>query len=102
MAPRHPTHTDGPSHVTGLLELTTALIRHHGVHAGRYKLAVGFKIGVGNVGPASEQLPGAVVGIESVSLVAVGPDYQQPDAVDAAQVNPAPSSRARKTSKKPA
>ena len=76
------------------------LIRHHGVHEGRYKLAVGFKIGVGNVDLTAEQLPGAVIGVESVSLVAVGPDYQQPDAVDAAQVNPAPPAKARKTSKK--
>lgn len=68
-------------------ELTDVLIKHYGLHEGLYDLTVEFQIGVGSVGPNKEQLlPGAMVGVSRVGLVAV--KGAAPSVVDAAQVNP--------------
>lgn len=84
--------------------LTTALIRHFNLHEGCYQLNVGFRIGVGGVALDGQSpttpLPGAVVGVEGVSLARIPDGMQVPHMVDAALVNPVrpapPKVRARK------
>ena len=50
-------------------ELATLLVKHFGLHEGRYDLTVEFKIGFGGVGPDLESLiPGAIIGLNKVGL----------------------------------
>lgn len=76
------------------------LVRQFQLHTGRYQLAIGFRLGVGSVpGPdGSQPVPGAMMGVENVSLIPVPDNISGPNIIDAAQVNPAPkaSSRLRK------
>ncbi len=72
---------------TSLRELAILLIKHRGHHAGKFQLAVGFRLGVGQVMIGSP-LPGVMVGIEGVNLVQLPDDTQGEDVVDAAEVNP--------------
>lgn len=70
-------------------ELTTILIKHYGLHTGRYDLLVEYQIGVGPVGPDPASLvPGVMFGFGRVGLLAANGDA--PTSVDAALVNPAP------------
>lgn len=72
-------------------DLTAALIKHYGIHEGRYDLMIEFQIGMGAVGPdPASATPGAMIGVSRVGLVPAKGDG--PTSVDAALVNPAPSS----------
>lgn len=74
-------------------QLAALLVKHYGLHEGKFDLSVEFKIGVGAVGPSkNDVLPGAVVGVAKVGLAPSEEDG--PMTVDAAVVNP-PTSRAR-------
>jgi len=68
-------------------ELATILVKHHGIHAGLFDLAIEFQIGVGSVGPEpSLTVPGVAVGVRRVGLA---PAAQiSSTTVDAAEVNP--------------
>ena len=90
-----PPPTKLPTQITGLVELTRLLILHHALTEGRFKLAVGFRLAVGSVGRPEDSVPGAVIGVESVSLVKVPDDEQGPDIVDAAEVNGRPKPKAK-------
>lgn len=89
-------------------ELTTILIKHYGLHKGRYDLLVEYQIGVGPVGPNPASLvPGVMFGFGRVGLLEAKGDG--PTSVDAAVVNPAPVkpkkvavAAAKTTRKKPA
>ncbi|MDP2325604.1 MAG: hypothetical protein Q8N51_16475, partial [Gammaproteobacteria bacterium] len=89
-------------------ELTTILIKHYGLHKGRYDLLVEYQIGVGPVGPNPASLvPGVMFGFGRVGLLEAKGDG--PTSVDAAVVNPAPVKQkkvavaaAKATRKKPA
>jgi len=87
-----------------LKSLTEVLIRHLEIHEGVYQLNLGFKIGVGGFamdgGPDSVPLPGAVVGVEGVTLARIPEGVEVPNAVDAAKVNPEPKSKSRPRAKK--
>lgn len=75
-------------------DLTAVLIRHYDFHDGYYDLSVEFNIGVGAVGPNSNQLaPGAILGISRIGLNLS--ENMGPMSVDAAIVNPR-----KKTNKK--
>jgi hypothetical protein len=80
-------------------ELITLLIKHAGVHEGRWALAINFGFGPGNFGPTPETLsPGAVVVVNQILIQKEPPDGPpMPDALiaDAAQVNPAPKHSAQ-------
>ena len=80
------------------------MIRHFGIHEGVYQLNLGFKIGVGGFamdgGLDPDPLPGAVVGVESVSLARIPEGVKVPNAIDAAVVNPAPKPKAKPSAKK--
>jgi hypothetical protein len=87
-----------------LKSLTEVLIRHLEIHEGIYQLNLGFKIGVGGFAmdgfADSVPLPGAVVGVEGVSLSKIPEGVKVPNAVDAAQVNPLPKAKSRSRAKK--
>jgi len=69
-------------------ELAAVLVKHYGIHEGRFDLAIEFQIGVGGVGPDPEnRLPGAMIGVHKVGLMPSKADG--PTTVDAAEVNPA-------------
>lgn len=82
-------------------ELTTLLIKHYGLHEGRYDLLVEYQIGAGPVGPDPASLvPGVMFGFGRVGLLEAKGDG--PTSVDAAVVNPAPVKRTRAVAAKPA
>ncbi len=87
------------THSLNLKSLTEVVIRHFKIHEGIYQLNIGFKIGVGGFamdgGPDAVPLPGAMVGVEGVSLARIPRGVNAPNAVDAAKVNPAPKPKAR-------
>ena len=75
------------------LELTTLLVRHHGLHEGLWTLDVQFNAaGFNNTPPGLEQsFPAVTVSMTSIGLVRpVTPDHLT---VDAAAVNPARTPR---------
>jgi hypothetical protein len=80
--------------VNSPLELTTILIRHHGIHRGLWTLAVSFHVQGLNF-PASNgdgtSLPGALLGVQGIGIRQV--DVADPLTVDAGAVNPARGSR---------
>lgn len=83
-----------------LHELGEVLIKHLGLHEGRYQVGVGFRLGVGAVpGDASRPpVPAAMVGVESVILSPVPPDFEGPNVVDASVLNPSKPKRKRSRS----
>ncbi|MBU3712809.1 MAG: hypothetical protein FGM21_13585 [Limnohabitans sp.] len=87
-----------------LKSLTEFLIRHLEIHEGVYQLNLGLKIAVGgfamDAGADAVPLPGAVVGVEGVTLSRIPEGVIVPNAVDAAEVNPVPKPKARPRAKK--
>lgn len=73
-----------------LPKLAEILIKHFDLHAGRFEVAIGFRVGVGPVpGPDGiNPAPGAFMGVENVHLQVVPAEFNGPNVVDAAQVNP--------------
>lgn len=68
-------------------DLATVLVKHYGLHKGRYTLTVEFQIGVGPVGPElNALLPGVMIGVSRIGLRPSETDA--PAVVDAAIVNP--------------
>lgn len=93
-----------PSLSLDLKSLTEVLIRHFDIHEGTYQLNLGFRIGVGGFamdgGPDGHPLPGAMVGVESLSLARIPEGMTAPNALDAALVNPSSKPKARARAKK--
>ena len=84
-------------------ELAEVLIRHFGLHEGRYHIAFGLRIGVGQVPRSPGDLatiPGALIGIDGVNLEIAPPNAEGPDIVDASIITPA--SKAKPKARKPA
>ena len=77
---------------------------HGCVLEGIYQLNLVFKIGIGGFAmdphPGATPLPGAVVGVEGVTLEKIPDGMALPNAVDAALVNPAPKPKAMPRAKK--
>jgi hypothetical protein len=73
-----------------LNEVTTALIKHQGIHDGLWILAVEFNFGAAFGGPTKEALrPSAVVQVNKLQLVRQTEVPEgQPRGLDAAEVNP--------------
>lgn len=85
------TEASVPDRSIELKELAAVLVKHYGIHTGRYVVAVKFRIGAGAVaGPngSEKTLPGVVVGIEGIALNEASSELQSEDIVDAAEVNP--------------
>lgn len=74
-------------------EITKILIKHYGVHDGIFDLAIEFTVGFGPIGPNEEELyPGVALGIRKLGL-AKADGTNNPNAVNAAEVNPAKKSK---------
>lgn len=83
-----------------LVQMTEILIKSQGLHEGFYNLSVQFQISVGAVGPSPESIcPGAMMGISRIGLSRTEKEKANIHTVNAAEVNPAPKKRARKTKK---
>jgi hypothetical protein len=79
-----------------LIELTEIIVKNQGLHESLYNLSVQFQIAVGAVGPSPELIgPGAMVGISRIGLSKT--EEENIHTVNAAEVNPAPKKRSRKT-----
>lgn len=83
-----------------ITEIGKLLIREAKLSEGRFEVAVGFKIGVGVVGPKeNEVLPGAIFGIEDIGLSRVADDAEGPMILDATEINiQKPAKRSKKAS----
>ena len=81
-------------------EVITALIKHQNIHKGIWQLYLEFAISGGNmpISPEGSQelriSPVAIVPITKIGLMKV--DKENPLALDASKVNPAPKQRIRK------
>lgn len=76
--------------VVSLHGVGVALVKHLGLHEGHFQVAVGFRLGVGGI-PVEHDgapIPGAMVGVENISLVPVEEAFQGANVVNAAEVNP--------------
>jgi len=84
--------------VVNLHGVGVALVKHLGLHEGHFQVAVGFRLGVGGIPGELDgiPIPGAMVGVESVSLVPVDEVLQGPNVVNAAEVNPVRKPKALK------
>ncbi|WP_020484032.1 hypothetical protein [Methylomonas sp. MK1] len=81
--------------VLSLRELTELLVKHYGIHEGKYDLLMEFQIGTGMFGPTPEAtLPSAFVGISKIGLMPTS--VESATTVDAAIVNPGKSKKSRK------
>jgi len=76
-------------------ELATVLVKHYGIHSGKYNLFLEFNVGIGTVGPSPElATPGAMIGISKIGLTETLEDG--PTSVDASVVNPKANTHAVK------
>lgn len=77
-----------------IAEIGALMLKDQNIHSGRFEVGVGFRVGVGVVGPTSEdRLPGAVVGVQDIGLKPADEDDDGPTIIDAAALNPKKSSR---------
>lgn len=76
-----------------LKDLAIVLIKHYGLHSGRYEVSLSFQFGVGGLGVAPNLAPGAVIAVHGVGLAVSLHDTA--NAVDAAEVNPSTPTEAR-------
>lgn len=77
------------------LELTTILIRHHGIHRGLWALTVDFYVQGTNFSQSDGEgipLPGALLAVKGIGIREV--EVADALTVDAAAVNPAPGRKA--------
>ncbi|WP_162777361.1 hypothetical protein [Comamonas kerstersii] len=82
-----------------MTEIGKLLIREAKFTEGRYEVAVGFKVGVGVVGPTeNEALPGAIIGVQDIGLSRVADDASGPMILDAAVISAQKTSRKSKKS----
>lgn len=81
-----------------LRDVAILLVKHYGLHEGRYDLSVEIQIGIGAIGPDLANLsPGATVAITRIGLA---PTQSLGSAsVDAGEVNPALKGKKKASSK---
>ena len=74
-----------PEYQTQLKELTSILIKHHGVKEGVYEASINFAITVGGVnGPDGSIVPGVAAGIVGIGLIPS--NKENPNAIDASTI----------------
>lgn len=71
-------------------ELVELLIKHHGIHDGRWSLLVEFGMAIANIGPAHDMRPAALVSLNAIGIQPSPKGLERDNAmtVDAAEVNP--------------
>jgi hypothetical protein len=81
-------------------ELLEALVKQAGLHEGRWQLIVNFGLAGANVGPSDDQMtPGAVVAVQWIGLSKATDTSPPALVIDAAEVNPASTSKRRPSSR---
>jgi len=91
-----------PERALDLRALAIVLVKHYGLHDGRFQVALKFRIGAGAVTSGKQDdapLPGVVVGVEGVALNIAKDGAQALDVVDAAEVNPRVAAKAKNKAK---
>ena len=85
-------------------ELVEVMIKKAGLHEGRWQLVMALGLTGANMGPSSaDMVPGAAVAITGVGLQKATPESPESLTLDAAKVNPAPSTgRERPSTQSPA
>ena len=75
-----------------LEEVTKLLIKYHGLHEGKWVLAIEFGFGATLAGPNPQEMrPSVVVAVHKLQLARQGENAPQTNLlIDAAEVNPAP------------
>ena len=100
MSTNHPDHEPGQDRQPvatplSIRELTEVLVKHYGLHEGRYELIVEFQLGKGAIKPEpGTLLPGLIFGVSKVGLI-------PSTAAGATGVDAAISNPAKKQLKKP-
>lgn len=81
-----------PPTLFDIKDVVALLVKHEGIHEGLFDPSIEFNIGIGNFGPAPTQVfPGAIIGVSKFGIQPA--PIVGPHTVDAAKVNPAPTSR---------
>jgi hypothetical protein len=79
-------------------ELTEAIIKTLGLHEGKWQLMVTFGFAALNTGPnEAEVMPGGIVAVQKVGVTLATGESPAGLVVDAASVNPAPRTAAKRT-----
>lgn len=79
-------------------ELTEAIIKTVGVHEGKWQLMITFGFAALNGGPnENEIMPSGIVGVQKVGITEASAESPAGLVVDAAKVNPAPRTAAKRT-----
>jgi hypothetical protein len=76
-------------------ELVTMMIKETGLHEGKWVLAINFGFAAVNAGPPDQLIPTAMAGVQAIGLQKAVDDPPPSIAVDAAEVNPPPSTKRR-------
>ena len=72
-----------------LKDVTEILVKHFGLHEGKYDISIEFNIGVGAVGPTEQnRLPGAIIAVSRIGIAQATQDG--PATVNASIINPKP------------
>jgi hypothetical protein len=73
-------------------EIAEALVKQAGLHEGKWQVIMTFGLGAANMGPSeAEIVPGAAVAVTGIGLGKAVDGSPEALTVDAAVVNPAPS-----------
>lgn len=81
--------------VLSLRELTELLVKHYGIHEGKYDLLMEFQIGTGMFGPTPDAtLPSVLMGVSKIGLMPTS--VETATTVDAAIINPEKPKKTRK------
>jgi hypothetical protein len=79
-------------------EIAEMLVKHAGLHDGKWMLQVTFAFGAANAGPAPEQIiPSAFAGVQTIGLQKAAADAPVSLTVDAAEVNPSGGAKKKKS-----
>ena len=77
----------------GNKELLELLVKHAGMHEGKWILMANLGFSAGNFGPGPDQMsPGGIVAVLQMGIQRATPEAPEQMTVDAAVVNPAPAS----------
>lgn len=73
-------------------EVAEALVKQAGLHEGKWQIIMTFGLAGANMGPsASEVVPGAAVGVQSIGIQRATSESPESLVVDASVVNPSPT-----------
>ena len=72
-------------------EVLEALVKHAGLHEGKWQLVMTFGLGAVNMGAtAQDVVPGAAVAVQAINLQRAVAESPEALTIDASEVNPVP------------